>query len=118
MAKAPLLAVDTPWLLYRSHFALPKSITGRDGLRVGALLGSVNALLNVIDWCEPRAVVCCFGAEDAVHRVELYQPYHAHRDPMPPDLRAQWEAAPALLAAFGWTVAADDRLEADDLLHS
>jgi DNA polymerase-1 len=113
-----LLAVDTPWLLYRSHFGLPRSIKGADGAPVGALLGTVNTILGLVQWCSPRAVVCCLGAEQADYRVALYPPYHAHRDPMPPELRAQWERAPALLEALGWSVAADDALEADDLLWS
>jgi DNA polymerase-1 len=37
---------------------------------------------------------------------------------MPDALRAQWERAPELLAAFDWTVAATPDLEADDLLWS
>jgi 5'-3' exonuclease len=113
-----LLAVDTPWLLYRSHFGLPRSIKGADGAPVGALLGTVNTILGLVQWCSPRAVVCCFGAEEADYRVALYPHYHAHRDAMPPELRAQWERAPALLESLGWTVAADEALEADDLLWS
>jgi DNA polymerase-1 len=115
---APLLTADLPWLLYRSFFGLPRSIKGADSKPVGALLGTLNTLLAVIDWCQPRAVACCFGAEDAAHRVAAFPGYHAHRDPMPAELRHQWELAPALLEAFGWTVAADERLEADDLLWS
>jgi DNA polymerase-1 len=118
---APLLIADVPWLLYRSFFALPKSIRGADGEPVNALLGTVNALLALIDTQErppPRAVVACLGAEQARYRVELYPPYHAHRDPMPPELAAQWSRAPALLAALGWTVADSDDLEADDVMYS
>jgi DNA polymerase-1 len=115
---APLLAVDTPWLLYRSHFGLPRSIKGADGAPIGALLGTANTILGLVQACSPRVVVCCLGAEEADYRVALYPPYHAHRDPMPPELRAQWDRAPALLAALGWTVAADDALEADDLMWS
>ena len=86
-----LLAVDTPWLLYRSHFALPSSIRGAGGARVGALLGTVNTILGLVQWGAPRAVVCCLGAEEADYRVALYPPYHAHRDPMPDELRqARW----------------------------
>lgn len=114
----PLLALDIPWLLYRSHFALPSSIRGAGDRPVGALLGTVNAVLNLVDWCSPRVVVCCIGAEEARYRVELYPPYHAHRDPMPAELRDQWERAGGLLAAFGWTIAETDSLEADDLLGS
>ena len=116
--SGPLLALDVPWLLYRSHFGLPSTIRGAHDRPVGALLGTVNAVLGVAEWCGPRAVLCCMGAEEARYRVELYPPYHAHRDPMPAELREQWERAPALLAAFGWTVASTATLEADDLLGS
>jgi DNA polymerase-1 len=114
----PLLAVDTPWLLYRSFFALPGSIVDGEGRPVGALLGTVNAILTAVAACRPRAVAACFGREDARYRVELYPPYHAHRDPMPEELAAQWPRAPALLERFGWRVLDTDELEADDLLYS
>lgn len=115
---APLLVADVPWLLYRSFFALPKSIVGREGRPVNALLGTVNALLAAIDASAPRAVVACLGAEEAVYRVKLYPPYHAHRDPMPAQLAWQWERAPELLASLGWTVSASNELEADDVMFS
>jgi DNA polymerase-1 len=115
---APLLIADVPWLLYRAYFALPKSIEGTDGRPVNALLGTVNALLSAIESQPPRAVVACFGAEEARYRVELYPPYHAHRDPMPEQLREQWTQAPALLASFGWRIADAEELEADDAMGS
>ncbi len=115
---APLLLADVPWLLYRSYFALPKSITDAEGAPVNALLGTVNALLAALEAEPARAVVCCFGAEQADYRVELYPPYHAHRDPMPPELAAQWQRAPGLLEALGWHVLASERLEADDVMFS
>jgi 5'-3' exonuclease len=119
---APLLIADVPWLLYRSFFALPKSIVGTDGRPVNALLGTVNALLALIDVrppaAAPRSVVACMGAEQAAYRVALYPPYHAHREPMPLELAAQWEQAPALLAGLGWTVSGSDELEADDVMFS
>ena len=119
---APLLIADVPWLLYRSFFALPKSIVDAQGRPVNALLGTVNAILSVVDARLPargvRGVVACTGAEQADYRVRLYPAYHAHRDPMPAELAAQWEQAPALLASLGWTVAGSDELEADDVMFS
>jgi 5'-3' exonuclease len=50
--------------------------------------------------------------------VELYEGYHAHRDPMPAELARQWKLAPELLASFGWTVGASEDLEADDVMFS
>jgi 5'-3' exonuclease len=115
---APLLVVDAPFLLYRSFFALPESITGIDGRPVGALLGATNAILRVAAEREPRAVLFCFGAEAAEYRVELYPPYHADRPPVPDALAWQFEVAPELFAAFGWSSRSVAGLEADDLLGS
>jgi DNA polymerase-1 len=121
-SRGPLLIADVPWLLYRSFFALPKSITDGDGRPVNALLGTVNALLGAIDSRPPndrmRAVAACMGAEQADYRVELYAPYHAHREPMPPELAWQWKLAGELLESLGWVVAASDTLEADDVMFS
>lgn len=115
---APLLIADVPWLLYRSYFGLPRSIVGGDGQPVNALLGTVNALLAVLDERPTRAVVACIGAEQAAYRVRLYPRYHAHREPMPAELRAQWTRAPALLESLGWTVCDAGELEADDAMFS
>jgi 5'-3' exonuclease len=122
-SQAPLLIADIPWLLYRSFFALPKSIKGADGRPVNALLGTINSLLAAIEAYPPRAVVACFGSEQARYRVELYPAYHAHRDPMPDELAHQWKQAPPLLESFGWTVAdagtvEAGELEADDAMFS
>ena len=66
---APLLIADVPWLLYRSYFALPKSIVRSDGQPVNALLGTVNAILSFYDARLPArgpdGVVACMGAEQA-----------------------------------------------------
>jgi 5'-3' exonuclease len=115
---APLLIADVPWLLYRAFFSLPKSIVGADGQPVNALLGTVNALLAVLEARPARAVAACMGAEEAVYRVKLFPGYHAQRDPMPPELATQWEQAPALLESLGWMVTTDAELEADDVMFS
>ncbi len=118
MVSAPLLIADVPWLLYRAYFGVPKSIVGAGGRPVNALLGTVNALLAVVEERPIRAVVACLGAEQAAYRVQLYPPYHAHRDPMPAELAEQWAKAPHLLATLGWTVCDAGDLEADDAMFS
>jgi 5'-3' exonuclease len=115
---APLLIADVPWLLYRAHFSLPDSIRDEQGHPVNALLGTVNALLGAAQACAPRALAACLGAEQAAYRVQLYPPYHAHRDPMPDALAWQWQKAPELLASLGWTVRESAELEADDVMAS
>jgi DNA polymerase-1 len=111
-----LLAIDGPFVLYRSFFALPDSITGTAERPVNALLGAVNLILRIAADKDPRAIVVCFGAEAAAYRVELYPGYHAQRPPVPDDLQWQFDQAPDLFDAFGWTSMTDPGLEADDLL--
>jgi DNA polymerase-1 len=112
------LLVDAPHLLFRSFFALPKTITDDEGRPVNALLGAVNMLVRMVAEHEPRAVVLCFGPDAAEYRIELYPEYHADREPVPDELDHQFIVAPELFDAFGWTSDANDELEADDLLHS
>ncbi len=113
-----LLAVDGPFVLYRSFFALPDSIQDADGRPVNALLGAVNALLRIAADRGPRAIAVCFGAEAADYRVALFPEYHAARPPVPDALAWQFEQAPKLFSAFGWGIDDTDTLEADDLLGS
>jgi DNA polymerase-1 len=117
-APAPLLAIDGPFVLYRSFFALPDSITDADGHPVNALLGMVNLILRIAADVAPRAIVVCWGAEAAAYRTELYPDYHAARPPVPDTLQWQFDRAPELVAAFGWTTLTSPELEADDLLGS
>jgi 5'-3' exonuclease len=114
----PLLAIDGPFLLYRSFFALPDSIHGADDRPVNALLGGANVTLRIAADRGPRAIVMCWGAEAARYRVELYPEYHATRPPVPDALAWQFEQAPEFFAAFGWSSLGDEELEADDLLGS
>jgi DNA polymerase-1 len=114
----PLLAIDGPFVLYRSFFALPDSIQGPDDRPVNALLGAVNLILRIAADRRPRAIVVCFGAEAAKYRVELYPGYHAQRPAVPDALDWQFQQAPELFEAFGWLTAASPDLEADDLLGS
>jgi len=114
---APLLAVDTPSMLFRAFYALPDSIVGPDGKPVNALLGTANLILKEVEIHRPRAVALCFGPDAASYRTELYPAYHAEREAAMPDaLAPQFAAARDFFAAFGWTVATSDDLEADDLL--
>jgi DNA polymerase-1 len=112
----PLLAIDGPFVLYRSFYALPDSITGTAKRPVNALLGAMNLILRIAADRDPRAIVVCFGDEAAAYRVELYPGYHAQRPPVPDDLQWQFDQATDLFEAFGWSCTSESGLEADDLL--
>lgn len=104
-------------MLFRAFYALPRTIVGPDGEPVNALLGTANLVLREVELHRPRAVVLCFGPDAAAYRTELYPPYHAEREAaLPEDLAPQLVGARDFFAAFGWTVAVGDELEADDLL--
>jgi 5'-3' exonuclease len=100
----PLLAVDTPSMLFRAFYALPDSIVGPDGNPVNALLGAANLILREVEVHRPRAVVLCFGPDAASYRTELFPAYHAERDEIPDGLAPQWADSRAFFEAFGWTV--------------
>ena len=112
----PLLACDLPLLMYRSLFALPKSIKGAEGKPVNAILGTANAVLSACETHKPRAVVLCDGAEGAAYRLKAFPAYHAAREPMPEALAWQFQAAKALWDALGWKELDAGDFEADDLL--
>jgi 5'-3' exonuclease len=113
----PLLAVDTPSMLFRAFYALPSKIVGTDGRPVNALLGTANLILREVELHQPRAVVLTFGPDAAAYRTELYPAYHAEREAaMPDELPHQFADSRDFFEAFGWTVASSDDLEADDLL--
>ena len=114
----PLLAVDAPFVLYRSFYALPDSIHGAVGRPVNALLGAVNLMLRIAADRGPRAIVMCFGADAAEYRTDLFPSYHADRPPVPDALAWQFERAGELFSAFGWGIESSPDLEADDLLGS
>lgn len=114
--SGPLLVVDTPSMLYRAFFALPKTITGVDDRPVNALLGTANLVLREVEEHDPRAVVLCFGAEAAAYRKELLPVYHGDREEMPELLVWQWEQAPLFFSRFGFVIEQHPTLEADDIL--
>jgi DNA polymerase-1 len=103
-------------MLFRAFYALPKSIVGPSGTPVNALLGASNLIVREVEIHAPRAVVLCFGPDAASYRTELYPAYHADREEVPDELAPQWADSRDFFAAFGWTVATSESLEADDLL--
>jgi DNA polymerase-1 len=103
-------------MLFRAFYALPDSIKGADGKPVNALLGAANLILREVEEHAPRAVALCFGPDAAAYRVELFAGYHAERPEVPDALAPQFAASRRFFEGFGWTVAAHETLEADDLL--
>ncbi|MEJ5947022.1 5'-3' exonuclease H3TH domain-containing protein [Pseudokineococcus basanitobsidens] len=114
-----LLAVDGNSLLHRAHHAHAAG-DHRDaaGRPVWALRGVVTLIAGAAARLTPDALVVGFDCSTSSVRREQHPAYKAHRPDKHPDLRAQLDDAPALLAAAGLPVVVAEGLEADDVLAS
>lgn len=114
-----LLAVDGNSLLHRAHHAHAAG-QHRDaaGRPVWALRGVVSLIASAAARLTPDALVVGFDCTDASVRRAEHPAYKAHRPDKHPDLRAQLDDAPALLAEAGLPVVVVEGFEADDVLCS
>ena len=114
-----LLAVDGNSLLHRAHHAHAAG-QHRDaaGRPVWALRGVVTLIASAAARLTPDALVVGFDCTDASVRRGEHPGYKAHRPEKHPDLRAQLDDAPALLAEAGLPVVVAEGFEADDVLCS
>lgn len=114
-----LLAVDGNSLLHRAHHAHAAG-QHRDaaGRPVWALRGVVSLIASAAARLTPDALVVGFDCSRSSVRRNEHAAYKAHRPEKHPDLRAQLDDAPALLAEAGLPVVVAEGLEADDVLCS
>ncbi|HEY6793819.1 MAG TPA: 5'-3' exonuclease H3TH domain-containing protein [Kineosporiaceae bacterium] len=119
-APAPLLLViDGDSLLHRAHHAMAGSEQrDAEGRPAWALRGLVGFIATAAARLTPDGLIVGFDCrEHSVRRAE-HPEYKAHRADKHPDLQAQLEAAPELLAEAGITVVVRPGYEADDVLAS
>jgi 5'-3' exonuclease len=111
------LVLDSPSVVYRAFYALPKSITGPDGAPVNAARGYLDMLSRLLVDRRPHAVVNVFDADwRPAWRVELYPGYKSTRRDDPPELPGQVPLIRELLEAAGLPVAEAAGYEADDVI--
>ena len=112
----PLLVVDTPSMLFRAFYALPKSIVGpgREPGQRAARRGQPDPPRGRDPRAARRRPLLRARRRLLPHRALPGLPRRAPRG-AGPALPAV-AACRAFFEAFGWTVAASDDLEADDLL--
>lgn len=114
-----LLAIDGNSLLHRAHHA-HEAGQHRDaaGRPVWALRGVVSLIASAAARLGPDALVVGFDCSERNERRVAHPAYKAHRPDKHPDLRAQLDDAPALLAEAGLPVVVAEGHEADDVLAS
>ncbi len=118
MDHRPLLIVDGDNLAHRAYHSTPKTVVGKDGTPVNALVGVIGMLARV--WTEerPRAI---FVAWDTLgvdtYRSNLWPAYQGGRI-FEDSIRHQLELLPDFCRAFKFGVGKQAGYEADDLMAS
>jgi 5'-3' exonuclease len=111
------LVLDSPSLIYRAFFALPKSIRDPAGNSVNAAHGYLDMLSRLLTDLRPAGVVNTFDADWRPQwRVDAYPGYKAKRAEDPPELPGQFPVIREVLDAAGLPVAEAPGYEADDVL--
>jgi 5'-3' exonuclease len=111
------LYVDAPSLVYRAFFAVPASITDRDGRPVNAVRGFMDMIAWLLAERTESDVVTVFDADwRPAWRVEAYPGYKAERPPDPPELPPQFDVIATVLDAAGIERVEGDGYEADDVI--
>jgi 5'-3' exonuclease len=119
MSLRTLLAVDGNSLLHRSfHASARTGFRTADGRPRWAVRGLLSQLSAAVDRVCADAVVVGFDDRAVSVRRERWPSYKAHRDPKPPTLEEQLDAAVEVLRRLGVVVAVPPGLEADDVLAS
>jgi len=111
-----LFLLDGSSLAYRAFFALPESITTRDGFPTNAIYGLSQMLLKIVTEYRPASIVVAWDAREKTFRHEEFEEYKAQRPHMPEPLSQQWSRFPELMRAFGIVNLVKPGFEADDIL--
>lgn len=111
----PLVLVDGSSYLFRAFHALPH-LTSSKGEPSGAIYGVVNMLRKLLNEYDPENIAIIFDAGGKTFRNELYGEYKAHRPPVPPELKAQFEPLNEVIQSMGLPVLRVPDVEADDVI--
>lgn len=122
---APLALLDAASLYFRSFYALPESLTARDGTPVNAVRGFADTVARILTDRRPQRLVACLDADwRPQFRVDLLPSYKAHRvadaqagaEEVPDTLTPQVPIILELLDAVGLATAEAEGYEADDVI--
>ena len=106
--------VDGTYELFRSYFAMPKTV-GPVGQPTGAVRGLIQTLLVLLREDDVTHVACAFDSEIRSFRNDLFDGYKTGED-TPADLKAQFGLAERAVAALGIVVWPMTEFEADDAI--
>ena len=111
--------VDSSMYVFRAWHSLPDEFQDHEGWPVNAVHGFTRFVLELLEKHRPPRLLFAFDqALDSNFRNAIYPAYKANRDPAPEELKRQFEWCRKVCRALGFTVLADERYEADDLIGS
>ncbi len=114
----PLLIVDGDNLAHRAYHSTPKTVTGKNGMPLNAIVGWVSMLTRVYQEEQPRAV---FVAWDTLgvdtYRNEMWPPYQTGRI-FDREIVQQLDLFPTVCEAFSFGIGKGPGYEADDFMAS
>ena len=116
--SAPLLVIDGDNLAHRAYHSTPKTVTGKDGQGINAIVGFFSMLSRIWSEEKPRGI---FVAWDTLgvdtYRNQLWPPYQGGRV-FEDSIVRQLDLLPDLCQAFAFGVGKQEGYEADDLIAS
>jgi len=116
-AQKRLYLLDAYALIFRGYFAFIKNPRiNSKGLDTSAIMGFMNALMDVIKREKPDHLAVAFDKGGSTYRYEMYQEYKAHRDETPEAIKIAVPYIQELLKAMHIPIIEVPGFEADDLI--
>ncbi|OGJ54970.1 hypothetical protein A3D11_02625 [Candidatus Peribacteria bacterium RIFCSPHIGHO2_02_FULL_49_16] len=113
-----LVLVDGHHLMYRAYWAIPRTLSKRDGTQVNAVFGFASIIISLLKQEEPDALLFCFDLGEETFRHKEYVEYKKGRAETPDDFYAQIPLIMECIDAFSFIHTSHKKYEADDLLAS
>jgi DNA polymerase-1 len=111
-----LYLVDALFHIFRSYYALPRSMRSEEGVPTNAVHGVLGILRNLWRSEGVTHVAVVFESLTGIFREEISGDYKAHRDPPPDDLVAQVPLVKEACQKLGLATWEVEGFEADDVI--
>lgn len=113
--KEPVFIVDGSNYIFRSYYAIPKSLSS-NGIPTNAAYGFCIMIRKIIKDYNPKYLAIVFDTGKKTFRHEIYPKYKAHRPPSPNDLNLQFALIDDFVDAFNISKFRQIGFEADDII--
>jgi DNA polymerase-1 len=111
-----LYLVDSLFHIFRSYYALPRSIRSKSGVPTNAIHGVIGILRTMWRTEKVTHLAMVFESLTGIFREELSPDYKANREPTPEKLLTQIPLIKEACQRLGLTTWEVDGFEADDLI--